>query len=690
MMATTVTVKKGDTLTAIAKRAGISLKELIKLNPQIKNPNLINIGQKVNVSKPAPVKKTVVTEGRGVTPPQTSAPAITDLTELAKQEAFSPAGIRAALDKIESDQKLLDSIFKPGMTPQEIADAVAKVADEATKVAAEANGTQTPEPTQTPTITLGSNSVSNRSIIRNPDGSLMSPSEKAKYILKGDMLMYQGAPFTGTYDGKKYNNGRIGGAPIPTMVNGIFSLEEKPFSGSYLGKNYVDGKLSTGPTGPTGPTGSTKGTGPTNSIISVPKTVKSKVEKFDENGKLIGYDITYSDGTVSFEALVPAKTSTKKPKYDATGRFIGYEVTNPDGTVTFEPSESTDTTGKKFTWTNPTTGQVEYFATEAEMTAAVETWKVQSGQEATNAATELAAGNARAEALANRTSAFDLLKDQFDVWGLGDLVEPIRALIQDENVSPAEYAIRLRQTAPYLNRFAANADRIKNGYAAISEAEYLSLEDQFQRTMQNYGLPETYYARGKNGVQAGFQELIANDVSNIELEDRIMNAQNRVIKSNPEVLASLKAFYPDITNGEILAYALDPKNAIEQIKRKITAAEIGGAALQAGLNKGQTPEQIAAYAARAGELGAAGVTKAVAQEGFQTVAEVAPRGGQLAAMYGESPYTQQTAEQEVFGLAGSVDAAKQRRKLVGLERASFAGQAGTAQGALGRERAGNF
>lgn len=384
------------------------------------------------------------------------------------------------------------------------------------------------------------------------------------------------------------------------------------------------------------------------------------------------------------------KAPVKKAKYDATGNFIGYEVTNSDGSVTFEPAPSKDVADKKFTWTNPTTGQVEYFATEAEMTSAVEVWKYQSGEVATNAITEKAAADARAEALAGRTSAFDLLRDQFDLWGLGDLVEPIRALIQDENVNPSEYAIRLRQTKPYLDRFAANADRIKNGYAAINEAEYLSLEDQFQRTMQNYGLPETYYARGKNGVQAGFQELIANDVSNIELEDRIMNAQNRVIKSNPEVLASLKAFYPDITNGEILAYALDPKNAIEQIKRKITAAEIGGAALQAGLNKGQTPEQIAAYAARAGELGAAGVTKAVAQEGFQTVAEVAPRGGQLAAMYGESPYTQQTAEQEVFGLAGSVDAAKQRKKLVGLERASFAGQSGTAQGALGRERAGNF
>jgi hypothetical protein len=91
---------------------------------------------------------------------------------------------------------------------------------------------------------------------------------------------------------------------------------------------------------------------------------------------------------------------------------------------------------------------------------------------------------------------------------------------------------------------------------------------------------------------------------------------------------------------------------------------------------------------RAEELGAAGVDKQQAQQGFQTVAEVAPRGGQLAAIYGDSAYTQTTAEQEIFGLAGSVDAAKQRKKLVGLEKAAFSGQTGAAQGALGRERAG--
>jgi hypothetical protein len=280
------------------------------------------------------------------------------------------------------------------------------------------------------------------------------------------------------------------------------------------------------------------------------------------------------------------------------------------------------------------------------------------------------------EKKANRQSAYDLLYQQFNQYGLGALVTPLRGLITS-GASPSEFTIRLRETDAYRKRFAANADRIKKGLAAISEAEYLGLEDQYQNIMRNYGLPAEYYARGDMGIQEGFNKFIANDVSAAELEDRVLTAQSRVMNANPEVLASLKQFYPGITNGDILAYTLDPSKALTDIKRKVTAAEIGGAATQAGLGLTGT---------RAEELGAAGITKAQAQQGFQTVAEVAPRGGQLAEIYKQNPYTQQTAETEVFGLGGSVEAARQRKKLTSLETAAFSGSAG--MGAIARDRAG--
>ena len=292
----------------------------------------------------------------------------------------------------------------------------------------------------------------------------------------------------------------------------------------------------------------------------------------------------------------------------------------------------------------------------------------------TNAQTSLIASQNKAE----RKSAYDLLLSEFKQYGLDALVTPLKSLIE-EGVSPSEFTLRLRETDAYKKRFAANAQRVAKGLRALSEAEYIGTEDQYQDVMRRYGMPESYYTKGELGIQSGFEKFLAGDVSAVELEDRIQTAQNRVVNSNPEVAKALKEFYPGISNGDILAYVLDPANAVEQIKRKVTAAEIGGAAIQSGLKTGMT---------RAEELAAAGITKQQAQQGFQTVAEVAPRGSQLAEIYKQSPYTQQTAETEVFGLAGATEAAKQRKKITQLETAAFSGSAGS--GAIARERAGSF
>jgi hypothetical protein len=281
---------------------------------------------------------------------------------------------------------------------------------------------------------------------------------------------------------------------------------------------------------------------------------------------------------------------------------------------------------------------------------------------------------------AERKSAYDLLYAEFDRYGLGALVTPLKSLIE-EGVSPSEFTLRLRETDAYKKRFAANAQRVAKGLRALSEAEYIGTEDQYQDVMRRYGMPETYYAKGDLGVQSGFEKFLSGDVSAVELEDRIQTAQNRVVNSNPEVAKALKEFYPGISNGDILSYVLDPTNAIENIKRKVTAAEIGGAAIQSGLQANVT---------RAEELSAAGINKAQAQQGFGTIAGGLQRGSQLASIYGEDPYTQTAAETEVFGLAGAQDAAKQRKKITGLERATFSGQSGASSSALTRDRAGAY
>lgn len=282
-----------------------------------------------------------------------------------------------------------------------------------------------------------------------------------------------------------------------------------------------------------------------------------------------------------------------------------------------------------------------------------------------------------------RQSAYDLLYQQFAQYGLQSLVTPLKGLIES-GISPSEFTIRLRDTAAYKQRFGANQARINRGLRALSEAEYIELEDQYQNVMRQYGLPTSYYQRGELGRQEGFEKFISSDVSPVELEDRIQTAYNRVFKANAEVGTALRSFYPEITNGDILAYVLDPERALGDIKRKITAAEIGGAAVQAGLT---TNLSDAEYLARYG------VTKEQAQQGYRTISGYLPRASQLSEIYakqGVGPYTQASAEREVFGTPGAAEEERKRQRITSLEQAAFSGSSGLTGGALSRERSGQF
>lgn len=290
---------------------------------------------------------------------------------------------------------------------------------------------------------------------------------------------------------------------------------------------------------------------------------------------------------------------------------------------------------------------------------------------------QIAAETLAAEKKAERQSAYDLLYSQFKQYGLETLVEPLKGLITT-GASPSEFTIKLRETDAYKKRFAGNAARIAKGLRALGEDEYLALEDQYQNVMRNYGLPTSYYTKDALGTQQGFTNLIAGNVSATELENRIQQATDVIDKGPKEYIDAIKQFYPDISRGDLLSYVLDPENALTKINAKIGAAKIGGEYLRAGLT---------ADAERAEYLQRQGVTADAARQGAQTVLATAPRGGVLADIYQTGPYGQAQVEEEVYGLGKAAEARKLREKLTSLEKASFSGGAGAAQGALGRERA---
>ena len=451
---------------------------------------------------------------------------------------------------------------------------------------------------------------------------------------------------------------------------------------------------STGPTGETGPTGTpstsaaaTSSTGiagrGSKDILPDGGALGEAAVDADTTDTTDTTDITDTTDTTNKSGNLPAGfTAGSFPKeleqfFGSGAGIIGYRIiTNPDGSQQLEVADapgSTKTFGFKFG--RDSDGRYVKFRSPDGGAGII------GGADDTAGAilkteAQLAAEAKAAEGKAARQSAYDLLYEEFDRYGLGSLVTPLKDLITS-GVSPSEFTLRLRETDAYKKRFSANQARIKNGLRALSEFEYITKEDAYQEVMRRRGLPPEYYAKGDLGVQKGFDALLAGDVSSAELEDRIVTAQDRVLNANPEIAATLKQFYPGISNGDILAYALDPANAINAIKRKITAAEIGVAAKAEGLTSGLS---------RAEELATMGITGEAAKQGYQTIAGVVPRASQLSEIYKQDPYTQTTAETEVFGLAGSTEAARQRKKLTSLETAAFSGSAGA--GAIARDRAG--
>ena len=284
---------------------------------------------------------------------------------------------------------------------------------------------------------------------------------------------------------------------------------------------------------------------------------------------------------------------------------------------------------------------------------------------------------------AARQSAYDLLYSQFKQYGLESLVKDIEYLIK-ENVSPSEFAIRLQETPTYKQRFSANADRIKAGLRALTPAEYIGLEDLYQNIMRNYGLPASYWSKDSMGTQAGFNKLIAGDVDSVELEQRLIQAVDQIEKGPKEYMDAIKEFYPEISRSDLLSYVLDPTNALKSIQSKVKAAQIGGEYLRAGLGTDVT---------RASELATQGVTADIARANIPIIMETAQRGGELASFYqnaGLGAYDQATAEEEIYNLGKATEAKKKRQTYVALEKGSFSGKYGGAQGALDRDRSGAY
>jgi hypothetical protein len=273
--------------------------------------------------------------------------------------------------------------------------------------------------------------------------------------------------------------------------------------------------------------------------------------------------------------------------------------------------------------------------------------------------------------------AYALLNQTFRDYGLESLVPAIEGFMK-RNLGPNQAAVELRSMPEYIKRFKGNDLRRASGKNALTEAEYLAVEDAYDQTLRAYG-QQNYFGIDRKTKQEKSAELIGNDISAVEFRDRIQLAVDRVQNADPTIKNTLKQFYPGLNESDLIGYFLNPTDNLPKLKEKVTASEIGAAA--AGFNLGTD-------VTAATDLAKYGVTQAQAREGYSTIAGVLPTATKLGDIYNETgvKYGQAEGEAEVF--KGSQDAATKRKRLASMERAAFSGSSGTGQSSLTRSTQG--
>jgi hypothetical protein len=273
--------------------------------------------------------------------------------------------------------------------------------------------------------------------------------------------------------------------------------------------------------------------------------------------------------------------------------------------------------------------------------------------------------------------AFAALRDLFASYGLEGLAGEISDYMA-QGLTAGEALIKLKTnpSGAYAKRFAGNFTRIKNGLNAISEAAYIGLENSYADTLKRYGLGNMVSLNREDNYKK-FADYIAGDISADEFKDRVDTVVTRVKNADPSIKSTLKSFYPEITDTDLVGYFLNPKENLPKLQEKVTASEIGAAALGAGAG-------LTTNVTTATDLARYGIDKEEAREGYSTIAGVLPTATKLGDIYNETGvrYAQAEGEAEVF--KGSQDAATKRKRLASMERAAFSGSSGVNQSTLNR------
>lgn len=269
------------------------------------------------------------------------------------------------------------------------------------------------------------------------------------------------------------------------------------------------------------------------------------------------------------------------------------------------------------------------------------------------------------------TTALEDFRANLRLAGLESLADKIDQYIKDD-LTPAQVKINIVGTDEYKKRFPGMEALAKAG-KAITEKTYIDNERAYDTVLRAHGLDTSLF-----GTTEQYGKYLANQVSPVELENRVAIAADRVNK-NADVLAALNNYY-GVDKGAAIAYLLDPKLGMDLVQKQARAAEIGAAAAAAGFSFGEG--QVGAGVAES-FINAAGTEDLqTLKVDFGKARQLATTQSRLAQIEGEN-YRDTEAITAVLAQDQARIMESQRR--AAREVARFSGSSGITGGSLRKE-----
>ena len=197
------------------------------------------------------------------------------------------------------------------------------------------------------------------------------------------------------------------------------------------------------------------------------------------------------------------------------------------------------------------------------------------------------------------------LRAAFADYGLGDLFPEIERFAR-QDLTEGAILLELRKTQAYKNRFPA-IEALARKNRVITEGEYIAFERNAAQLERAYGLPA-----GMLDSRDTVANLLTNEVSARELEERVTLAAAGAIQTSQEMRDTFKRFY-GIDSGGLTAYFLDPEKAMPLLNKQFVSSQIGAEATMQDINIGsQLAEQLTE----------SGIDREQARQGFGQVRQM--------------------------------------------------------------------